>query len=170
MRFQNIDNEYITKITQTGELFVYHPLTPLPPGFGPGWWSVENKLASLIMDTIGLLFDVTNLQTATGAAAVRSSTEAAAAVAASGAGAVAVGAATGAAGTAIAGGDYGTVAVGAAAGALAAVLGYLSYQAQRASNLNSNGFTTEAAQVHTNIDIANLLLASNKNNICIAKK
>ena len=169
MRFQNVNNEYLTKIIQTGELYVYHPVSVIPVGYGPSWWSVEGKLSFAIQETIGLRFDVTQLQATTGTSAITSSTEAAAAVAASGAGAVAVGAATGAAGTAIAGGDYGTVAVGAAAGALAAVLGYLSYQAQRASNLNSNGFTTEAGQVHSNIDIANLLLASNINNICIAK-
>jgi hypothetical protein len=32
-------------------------------------------------------------------------------------------------------------------------LGYLSYQAQIESNLTSNGFTTQAATVHSNMDI-----------------
>ena len=168
MRFQNMNNEYLTKITQTGELFVYHPYAPLPLGYDAGWWSVENKIANLLNDTIGLRFDVTNLQIGAGNAAVTNSGEAAATVAASGAEVAAVGAGTAAAGTAIAGGDYGAVALGAAGGALFAAIGYISYQAQRESNLTSNGYTTEAAAVQTNINTANLLIATNISNICKA--
>jgi hypothetical protein len=168
MRFQNVSNQYITKITQTGELFVYHPSAPIPAGYGPGWWSVENKIANVITDTQGLRFDVTNLQAATGATAITDATTATAATTAAGAGLTAAGTATGAAGTAIAGGDYGTVAVGAAAGAMVSVLGYLSYQAQVKSNLTSNGFTTQAAIVQSDINSANLLLAKNISNICKA--
>jgi len=168
MRFQNVENKYITKITQTGELFVYHPTAPIPAGYAPGWWSVENKIANCITDGQGLRFDVTNLQAATGATAITDATTATATVAASGAGIAAAGTATAAAGTAIAGGDYGTVAVGAAAGAMFSVLGYLSYQAQVKSNLTSNGFTTQATAIQNNINTADLLLASNISNICIA--
>jgi hypothetical protein len=53
--------------------------------------------------------------------------------------------------------------------ALFSVLGYLSYQAQVKSNLTSNGFTTQAAQVQSNIDTANLLLTENISNIVLAK-
>ena len=168
MRFQNVNNEYITKITQTGELFVYHPSAPIPAGYGPGWWSVENKIANCITDAQGLRFDVTNLQAATGATAISDATTAGTAVATAGAGITAVGATTAAAGTAIAGGDYGTVALGAAGGAMFSVLGYLSYQAQVKSNLTTSNYPTQAAAVQTNINTANLLLASNISNICIA--
>lgn len=168
MRFQNVNNEYITKIIQTGELFVYHPTTPLPVGYGPGWWSVEGKLSAILQETIGLRFDVVGLQATSGTATITDAGAAASAAAASGAGLTAVGTATGAAGTAIAGGDYGTVAVGAAAGAMVSVLGYLSYQAQVRSNLTSNGFTTQADTVQNNINSANLLLANNISNICKA--
>ena len=41
MQFQNVNGSYLTKIIQTGELYVYHPSTPLPAGYGPGWWGVE---------------------------------------------------------------------------------------------------------------------------------
>jgi len=169
IRFQNVNGDYITKINQTGELFVYHPSAPIPAGYAPGWWSVENKIANCITDAQGLRFDVTNLQAATGATAITDSGGAAAAVAASGAGIAAVGTATGAAGTAIAGGDYGTVALGAAGGALFSVLGYLSYQAQVESNLSSNGFSNQASNVHSNISNANILITDNISNICIAK-
>ena len=43
IQFQNINGDCITKINQTGELFVYHPLTPIPVGYGAGWWSVEKS-------------------------------------------------------------------------------------------------------------------------------
>ena len=138
MRFQNVNNQYITKINQTGELFEYHPLTPLPAGYGAGWWSVENKIANVITDTQGLRFDVTNLQAVTGATAISDATTATAAAAGAGAGLVSAGALT-TAGTAIAGGDYGTVALGACGGALFSVLGYLSYQAQVQRIYNSSG-------------------------------
>ena len=49
------------------------------------------------------------------------------------------------------------------------VLGYLSYQAQVASNLSSNGFFTEASLVQSNINLANILITDNISNICIAK-
>ena len=168
MRFQNVENKYITKITQTGELFVYHPTAPLPTGYGPGWWSVENKLANCITDGQGLRFDVTNLQAATGATAITDATTASGAVAGAVAGVASATATTATAGTAIAGGDYGSVALGLAGGALFSVLGYLSYQAQVESNLSNNGFTTQGTQVHSNINTANLLIASNISNICIA--
>ncbi len=61
-QFQNVNGDYITKIIQTGELMVYHPSTPLPAGYGPGWWGVENKIANSMTDIQGLRFDVTNLQ------------------------------------------------------------------------------------------------------------
>ena len=168
MRFQNVNNEYITKITQTGELFVYHPTTPIPVGYGPGWWSVENKLSSIIQEEIGLRFDVIGLQATSGTASITDAAAATTAVATAGAGITAVGATTAAAGTAIAGGDYGTVALGAAGGAMFSVLGYLSYQAQVKSNLTTSNYPTQAAAVQTNINTANLLLASNISNICIA--
>ena len=168
MRFQNVENKYITKITQTGELFVYHPSAPIPAGYGPGWWSVENKIANCITDGQGLRFDVTNLQAATGATAITDATTASGAVAGAVAGVASATATTATAGTAIAGGDYGSVALGLAGGALFSVLGYLSYQAQVESNLSNNGFTTQATQVHSSINTANLLIASNISNICIA--
>ena len=169
MLFETTEGEVKTKITQDGELMVYHPLTPLPEGFGPGWWGVENKIANLITDTIGLRFDVTGLQAATGTTAITETSSATAAAAGAAAGAAAATATTAAAGTAIAQGDYGTVALGVAGGALFSVLGYLSYQAQVKSNLTSNGFTTQAAQVQSNIDTANLLLTENISNIVLAK-
>ena len=168
-QFQNVNGECITKIIQTGELMVYHPLTPLPVGYGPGWWSVENKLANIIQDTIGLRFDVIQLQSATGAAAITDSAAATAAVAGAAGGLASAGAATAVSGATIAGGDYGSVALGIAGGTLFSVLGYLSYQAQIASNLTSNGFLTEASQVKNNINSANILLTDNISNICVAK-
>jgi hypothetical protein len=159
MLFQTTEGNVKTKITQDGELMVYHPLAPLPEGFGPGWWGVENKIANCITDTIGLRFDVTNLQMATGASAITETSTATAAAAGAAAGAAAAATTTAAAGATIADGDYGSVALGVAGGALFSVLGYLSYQAQKESNLTSNGFTTEAAQVHSNIIIANGLVA-----------
>ena len=157
--FKPLEGNSITKINQNGELMVYHPAAPLPAGFSPGWWGVENKIAVLLTDTEGLRFDVTNLQVATGATAITETSTATAA---------AVGT-TAAAGATIAQGDYGTVALGVAGGALFSVLGYLSYQAQVESNLTSNGFTTQAATVHSNINIANVLLTENINNIVLAK-
>ena len=169
MLFTTTEGEVKTKINQDGELMVYHPLAPLPAGFSPGWWGVENKIANIITDTQGLRFDVTQLQAATGATAITDSATASAAAAGAAAGAASGAATTAAAGAAIAQGDYGTVAVGVAAGALFSVLGYLSYQAQIESNLTSNGFTTEAAQVHSNIITANGLVADNIGNIVTAK-
>ena len=61
------DGNCNTKINEDGELMVYHPVAPLPAGFSPGWWGVENRIANVIIDTQGLRFDVTNLQAATGA-------------------------------------------------------------------------------------------------------
>ena len=81
MRFTNVNGDYLTNITQTGELFVYHPAAPLPAGYAPSWWGVENKIANVITDTQGLRFDVTQLQAATGAAAITDSAAATAAVA-----------------------------------------------------------------------------------------
>jgi len=169
MLFQTTEGEVKTKITQSGELMVYHPAGPLPAGFSPGWWGVENKIANVITDTQGLRFDVTNLQAATGATAITNSSTASAAVAGAAAGVAAATATTAAAGATIANGDYGTVALGVAGGALFSVLGYLSYQAQRESNLTSNGFTSEAAQIHNNIITANGLVADNIGNIVTAK-
>jgi hypothetical protein len=169
IRFQNVNGDYITKINQTGELFVYHPLSPIPVGYDAGWWSVENKLSSIIQEEIGLRFDVVQLQATTGTAAITDAGGAAAAVATATGGVIAAGTATAAAGTAIAGGDYGTVALGAAGGALFSVLGYLSYQAQVESNLSSNGFSNQASNVHSNISKANILITDNISNICIAK-
>jgi hypothetical protein len=117
----------------------------------------------------GIRFDIADLQLATGAAAITNSSTASAAVAGAAAGAAAATATTAAAGAAIAGGDYGSVALGVAGGALFSVLGYLSYQAQRESNLTSNGFTSEAAQIHSNIITANGLVADNIGNIVTAK-
>ena len=169
MYFQTLNGSYNTKITQSGELMVYHPAAPLPAGYSPGWWGVENKIANVITDTQGLRFDVTNLQLATGATAITEASTATAAAAGAAAGAAAATATTAAAGTAIAQGDYGTLALGVAGGALFSVLGFLSYQAQVKSNLTSNGFTTQAAQVQSNIDTANLLLTENISNIVLAK-
>ena len=64
-------------------------------------------------------------------------------------------------GASIASGNIGSVALGVAGGALFSVLGYLSYQAQVASNLTSNGFLTQASQVESNITSANILLTDN---------
>ena len=167
--FKNVNGDTKTKINQDGELMVYHPLTPLPVGFSPGWWGVENKIANVITDTQGLRFDVTNLQVATGAGAITDASAASAAAAGAAAGAASAAATTAASGAIIAGGDYGSVALGIAGGALFSVLGYLSYQAQKESNLSSNGFTEEAEQIHNNIITANELVADNIGNIITAK-
>ena len=169
MRFTNVNGDYLTKINQTGELFVYHPATPLPVGYSPGWWGVENKIANGITETQGLRFDVTQLQAVTGAGAITDSATATAAVAGAGAGLASAGTATAVAGTAIAGGDIGSAALGVAGASLFAVLGYLSYQAQITSNLTSNGFLTEASQIQNNINSANILLTDNISNICVGK-
>ena len=169
MQFQNVNGSYLTKIIQTGELYVYHPSTPLPAGYGPGWWGVENKIANCITDGQGLRFDVTNLQAATGAAAISDATTATAAATGAASGLAAAGGATAAAGAAIGGGDYSTLALGAAGGALFSVLGYLSYQAQISSNLTSNGFSNQAALIQSNINSAKVLITDNISNICIAK-
>jgi hypothetical protein len=169
MRFHNVNGSYLTKIIQTGELYVYHPAGPLPAGYGAGWWSVENKIANVIIDTQGLRFDVTTLQATSGTTNVADAAAATAAATAATGGLGAAGTATGAAGTAIAGGDWGTVALGAAGGALFTVLGYLSYQAQVASNLTSNGYSNQAAVVQSNINAAKILVTDNIYNISIAK-
>ena len=169
MQFHNVNGSYLTKIIQTGELYVYHPAGPLPAGYGAGWWSVENKIANVITDTQGLRFDVTTLQATSGTTNVADAAAATAAATAATGGLGAAGTATGAAGTAIAGGDWGTVALGAAGGALFTVLGYLSYQAQVASNLTSNGYSNQAAVVQSNINAAKILITDNIYNICIAK-
>ena len=140
MLFTTTEGEVKTKINQDGELMVYHPLAPLPAGFSPGWWGVENKIANIITDTQGLRFDVTQLQAATGATAITNSSTATAAAAGAAAGAASAAATTAAAGAAIAQGDYGTVAVGVAAGALFSVLGYLSYQRLAARAERPGGF------------------------------
>ena len=169
MLFENVNNVVKTKINQDGELMVYHPLAPLPAGYSAGWWGVENKIANIITDAQGLRFDITNLQAATGATAIANSSTATAAAAGAAAGAASAAATTAAAGATITGGDYGSVALGVAGGALFSVLGFLSYQAQVKSNLTSNGFTTEAAQVQNNITTANGLVADNIGNIITGK-
>jgi hypothetical protein len=147
---------------------VYHPAGPLPAGYTAGWWGVENKIANGITDTQGLRFDVANLQAATGAAAITDTTAATAAAAGAAGGLATVGGVTAASGAAIAGGNIGSVALGVAGRALFSVLGCLSYQAQVASNLTSNGFL-QASQVQSNINSAYILLSDNISNICIAK-
>ena len=169
MQFQNVNGNYLTKIIQTGELYVYHPVSVIPVGYPAGWWNVENKLSSIIQEEIGLRFDVVGLQATSGTTAITDTAAAATAVATAGAGVAAAGAATGAAGTAIAGGDWGTVALGAAGGALFTVMGYLSYQAQVSSNLSSNGYSNQAAIVQSNINAAKILLTDNIYNISLAK-
>ena len=114
-------------------------------------------------------FDVTNLQAATATTAITNTSTATAAVAGAAEGAATATATTAAVGATIAGGDYGTVALGVAGGALFSVLGYLSYQGRIKSNLDTAGFTTEAAQVQTNIDSANVLITENIENIALAK-
>jgi hypothetical protein len=68
--FNPYEGHSITKINQSGELMVYHPATPLPEGFGPGWWGVENKIANILTETIGLRADVISLQVLTGTEAI----------------------------------------------------------------------------------------------------
>ena len=148
---------------------VYHPLSLLPVGYSAGWWGVEGKIAGLLTDTIGLRFDVTNLQMATGATSITDVTAATAAVAGAAGGAAGLAVSTASSGAAIASGNIGTAALGAAGASLMAVFGYLSYQAQVASNLTSNGFFTEVSLVQSNIDLANILITDNISNICIAK-
>ena len=167
--FKNVNGDTKTKINQDGELMVYHPSAPLPAGYSPGWWSVENKIANVITDTQGLRFDVTNLQAATGAAAITDASSASAAVAGAAAGAASAAATTAASGAIIGSGDYGSVALGIAGGSLLSVLGYLSYQAQKESNLTSNGFTEEAAVVNSYIANTKELIADNIGNIVTAK-
>jgi hypothetical protein len=167
--FKNVNGDTKTKINQDGELMVYHPSAPLPAGYSPGWWGVENKIANVITDTQGLRFDVTNLQAATGAAAITDASSASAAVAGAAAGAASAAATTAASGAIIGSGDYGSVALGIAGGSLLSVLGYLSYQAQKESNLTSNGFTEEAAVVNSYIANTKELIADNIGNIVTAK-
>ena len=167
--FKNVNGDTKTKINQDGELMVYHPSAPLPAGYSPGWWGVENKIANVITDTQGLRFDVTNLQAATGAAAITDASSASAAVAGAAAGAASAAATTAASGAIIGTGDYGSVALGIAGGSLLSVLGYLSYQAQKESNLTSNGFTEEAAVVNSYIANTKELIADNIGNIVTAK-
>ena len=148
---------------------VYHPYALLPEGYAPGWWSVENKIANVITDTIGLRFDVTNLQMATGATSITEASTATAAGAGAGAGLAVVSSVTASSGSMIASGNIGTVSLTLAGASLMGVLGYLSYQAQVNSNLTSNGFFTEASLVQSNINLANILITDNISNICIAK-
>ena len=54
MLFHTVDGDCNTKINEDGELMVYHPIAPLPAGFSPGWWGVENRIANVITDTQGL--------------------------------------------------------------------------------------------------------------------
>ena len=169
MLFHTVDGDCNTKINEDGELMVYHPIAPLPAGFSPGWWGVENRIANVIIDTQGLRFDVTNLQAATATTAITNSSAATAAVAGAAAGAATATATTAAVGATIAGGDYGTVALGVAGGALFSVLGYLSYQGRIKSNLEEAGFTDEAAQVEDNMNTANVLITENIKNIALAK-
>ena len=169
MLFHTVDGNCNTKINEDGELMVYHPVAPLPAGFSPGWWGVENRIANVIIDTQGLRFDVTNLQAATATTAITNTSTASAAVAGAAAGAATATATTAAVGATIAGGDYGTVALGVAGGALFSVLGYLSYQAQTKSNLDTAGYTTEAAQVQNSMNTANVLITENIKNIALAK-
>ncbi len=65
---------------------VYHPTASLQEGFHLGWWGVENKIANLITDTIGLRLDVTELQAARGTIAITETSSATAAGAAAAAG------------------------------------------------------------------------------------
>ena len=60
--FKTVEDNCITKLNQSGELMVYHPISIIPVGYNAGWWSVENKLSGLIQDGIGLRLDITNLQ------------------------------------------------------------------------------------------------------------
>ena len=130
MLFHTVDGDCNTKINEDGELMVYHPTAPLPAGFSPGWWGVENRIANVIIDTQGLRFDVTNLQAATGAAAVSSTSAATAAVAGAGAGlataATATAAAAAAAGGTIAAVDYESVALGVLGSSLVSVFGFFA--------------------------------------------
>jgi hypothetical protein len=169
MLFHTVDGNCNTKINEDGELMVYHPVAPLPAGFSPGWWGVENRIANVITDTQGLRFDVTNLQAVTATTAITNTSTATAAVAGAAAGAATATATTAAVGATIAGGDYGTVALGVAGGALFSVLGYLSYQGRIKSNLEEAGFTDEAAQVEDNMNTANVLITENIKNIALAK-
>ena len=170
LRLQNVNGECKTKITQTGELMVYHPLSLLPEGYSPGWWGVENKSANVITDSTGLRVDVTNLQMATGATAISDTTAATAAISAAAGVAAGLAASTASSGAAIPGGSLGTAALGEAGASLMSVLAFLSYQAQVASNLTSNGFFTQALQVQSNINLASILITDNISNICIAKR
>jgi hypothetical protein len=61
------------------------------------------------------------------------------------------------------------VALDVAGGALFSVLSYLSYQAHVESNLTSNGFTPQEAAVHSNMNLAKVLLTENISNIVLAK-
>ena len=63
--FKTVEDNCITKLNQSGELMVYHPISIIPIGYNAGWWSVENKLSGLIQDGISLRFDITNLQALT---------------------------------------------------------------------------------------------------------
>ena len=161
INFYTSENECKTRISQDGDLEVYHPLQPIPLEYPPAWWNVHDKLAFIIQEEIGLRFDVVNLQLASGTGTITNEAEATAAAIASGAGLLGLGATTGAVAGAVAGGDYGSVALGAGAGALFSVLGYLSYQAQVGCNLSNLGFSNQFSNVNSNMSNANLLLASN---------
>ena len=51
-----------TKINDDGKLYVYHDADPTIPTRAPGFWNVENELGSLIRESTGARFDITNLQ------------------------------------------------------------------------------------------------------------
>ena len=51
-----------TKIDTDGELNVFHILSEFLPTRNEGWWVVHDELAQAQRDSIGLRFDVTNLQ------------------------------------------------------------------------------------------------------------
>ena len=66
------DNEILfntynmSKVANDGTLQVYHNLDVTLPTRAAGWWNVHDELVNCKRDEIGLRFDVTNLQAATG--------------------------------------------------------------------------------------------------------
>ncbi len=83
-----------------------------------GFW---NKIANVVTDKQELRFDVTNLQAATGAAAITDASAASAAVAVAAGGGAAAATTTAKSGEIIANGDYGNLSLGIAGGALLSV-------------------------------------------------
>ncbi len=57
-------NTCYTKIKTDGKLNVFHIQSELLPTRSEGWWNVHDELTQAQRDSIGLRFDVTNLQTA----------------------------------------------------------------------------------------------------------